>query len=181
MIPIGDELPTLRVPVVTMLLLAAIWTVWLFFQGAGLDELQLAASICNWGMVPGELTGEAPLGFAVPIARNAVPTVGASGAISGVLGAYLALYPRARVAMLFFPFVFRVRAWLVLVMWFGVQVVAGLPALTTVRPDVSGGVAVWAHVGGFIAGLLLVSLFRNRALVEADRRMMAAAHTGFFR
>jgi membrane associated rhomboid family serine protease len=100
-----------------------------------------------------------------------VPTVGASGAISGVLGAYLVLYPRIRVRTFFPPiFLLRVPAWLVLVFWFGTQVLAGLPELNRVDPDVSGGVAVWAHVGGFVAGVLLVKLFENRALVR--RRTM---------
>jgi membrane associated rhomboid family serine protease len=95
--------------------------------------------------------------------------VGASGAISGVLGAYLVLYPRVRVNMLFFFFVFiriiPVPAWLVLLWWFGWQVIGGLPALMTVNPEVSGGVAVWAHIGGFVTGALLVKLFENRERV----------------
>jgi membrane associated rhomboid family serine protease len=98
-----------------------------------------------------------------------VPTVGASGAISGVLGAYLVLYPRVHVRLLVFLFVFvtvvRVPAWVTLVLWFGYQVVAGLPQLMTVDSEVSGGVAVWAHVGGFVAGALLVKLFEDRELV----------------
>jgi membrane associated rhomboid family serine protease len=96
-----------------------------------------------------------------------VPTVGASGAISGVLGAYLVLYPRVRVKMYFPPiFIFHVVAWLVLLWWFGLQVLSGLPELNPMRPEVSGGVAVWAHVGGFIAGVVLVKLFENRSLVS---------------
>ena len=95
-----------------------------------------------------------------------IPTVGASGAISGVMGAYLLLYPKAKVRMYFPPiFLFRVSAWLVLLWWFGSQLLTGLPQLTQVRPDASGGVAVWAHVGGFVAGAVLVKLFENKALV----------------
>ena len=97
---------------------------------------------------------------------SAIPTVGASGAISGVMGAYLLLYPRAKVRMFFPPiFLFRVSAWLVLLWWFGTQVLAGLPELLQVRPAASGGVAVWAHVGGFVAGAALIKLFENKALV----------------
>jgi membrane associated rhomboid family serine protease len=68
---------------------------------------------------------------------------------------------------MFFPpfFLFRVSAWLVLLWWFGSQLLSGLPDLMQVRPEASGGVAVWAHVGGFIAGAALVKLFENRALV----------------
>ena len=96
-----------------------------------------------------------------------VPTVGASGAISGVLGAYLVLYPRIRVRTFFPPiFLLRVPAWMVLVFWFATQVLSGLPELNRVDPDVAGGVAVWAHVGGFIAGVVLAKLFEDRALVR---------------
>ena len=96
-----------------------------------------------------------------------VPTVGASGAISGVLGGYLVLYPRVRVRTYFPPiFLFHVPAWFVLVFWFGEQLLAGLPQLSPMRPDISSGVAVWAHVGGFVAGVLLVKLFENHALVQ---------------
>jgi len=101
-----------------------------------------------------------------------VPTVGASGAISGIMGAYLVLYPHARIRMFFPPFfLFHVPAWLMLVFWFGTQVLTGLPQLSPMRPEVSGGVAVWAHVGGFVAGVILVKFFENRALV---RRRLAA-------
>lgn len=249
MIPIGDENPTFRTPVMTYAILATIWAAWFLVQGAGFDQTALAASVCNLGVVPGELTGEAPLGFGVPIGPgmacvvddlainwatpltsmflhgswghilgnslflwvfgnniedsmgrlrylafyiicglaavaahvildpgSPVPTVGASGAISGIMGAYLVLYPRVKVKMLFILVVFfftsRVPAWLVLIWWFFVQVITGLPELMTVNPEVSGGVAVWAHVGGFLAGVLLVKLFENHELVA--RRLAVA-------
>ncbi|MBA3889133.1 MAG: rhomboid family intramembrane serine protease [Gemmatimonadaceae bacterium] len=109
-----------------------------------------------------------------------VPTVGASGAISGVLGAYLVLYPRVRVNMLFW-FLFFIRviplpAWLVLVWWFGIQVITGLPQLSPLRNDVSGGVAVWAHVGGFVAGVVLVKLFESKRRVAARVRAGRSTH-----
>ena len=98
-----------------------------------------------------------------------VPTVGASGAISGVLGAYLVLYPRVRVKMLVILVVFvtvmRFPAWAVLLWWFAWQVVSGIPQLLAVEQEVSGGVAVWAHVGGFVAGAALVKLFEDRRWV----------------
>jgi membrane associated rhomboid family serine protease len=97
-----------------------------------------------------------------------VPTVGASGAISGVLGAYLVLYPKVRVNMFFFFLIFfrifAIPAWIVLLYWFGVQVLTAY--LTPMRADVSSGVAVWAHIGGFVAGMLLIKLFENPRLVE---------------
>jgi membrane associated rhomboid family serine protease len=93
-----------------------------------------------------------------------VPTVGASGAIAGVLGAYFLLYPRARVLTWFFVFVMYLPAWVVLGEWFVLQFVSGAATLSMAHagPDM-GGVAVWAHVGGFIAGMLMIKLFPERA------------------
>lgn len=83
-----------------------------------------------------------------------LPMVGASGAIAGVMGGYLLLFPRARVDVLFifviFFRVFAIPAWAVLGVWFGLQVFSGLAV-----PGDQGGVAYWAHAGGFAAGLLL--------------------------
>ena len=254
MIPIGDENPTLRTPWMTYGFLAVTAATWLVVQGAGFDQAQLAASVCNLGLVPGELTGRAPLGQAIPIGprmacivdnepinvltpitsmflhggwmhlignmlflwvfgnnvedsmgrlrfvafyiicgiaaavahiivtpSSPVPTVGASGAISGILGAYLLLYPRVRVKMLFifiiFFKVFRIPAWIVLLWWFMIQVLTGLPELSPMRREViSGGVAVWAHIGGFVTGLVLVKLFENPDLVQ--RRTMVSDARG---
>jgi membrane associated rhomboid family serine protease len=65
-------------------------------------------------------------------------------------------------------------AWLALLFWFAVQVLTGLPQLNQVNPEVSGGVAVWAHVGGFVAGVLLIKLFEDRDLV-ARRTLVSDA------
>jgi len=93
-----------------------------------------------------------------------LPTVGASGAIAGVLGAYFILYPRARVLTWFFVFVFYIPAWIMLGYWFVLQFFAGAATLSMSRPghDV-GGVAVWAHVGGFLAGVVMIKLFPERS------------------
>ena len=100
---------------------------------------------------------------------SVVPMVGASGAISGVMGAYLVLYPRARVDTLFFFFVFvrvvPLPAWLMLGYWMLIQIAGS--ATTAVAGG--GGVAYGAHIGGFVAGLLLVFLFRDPKLVDAKR------------
>lgn len=252
MIPLSDENPTLRTPVMTYLILATIGATWVLVQGAGLQSEALAASVCDLGMVPGELTKRAPLGSGVPLGpgmacvvdnlpiniwtpltsmflhgswghllgnalffwvfgnnvedsigrmrflvfylicglvaagahvavdpSSPVPTVGASGAISGVLGGYLVLYPHVRVRMLFWILFFiriiHVPAWMVLLWWFAWQVIMGLPQLMPMRPEVSGGVAVWAHIGGFVAGVILVKLFVNddlhrRRLAMSDAR-----------
>ncbi|HUF27952.1 MAG TPA: rhomboid family intramembrane serine protease [Gemmatimonadaceae bacterium] len=111
-----------------------------------------------------------------------IPTVGASGAISGVMGAYLVLYPRVRVHMLFI-FIFLIRiiplpAWVVLLWWFALQVLTGLPELAQVDRQLSGGVAVWAHVGGFLAGVILVKPFENEALVRERNSVRRALHPG---
>jgi membrane associated rhomboid family serine protease len=240
MIPIGDDNPTLRTPVMTLLILGATFAVWVLVQGAGFQPIALAQSVCNLGLVPGELTHRAPLGSGVPLGNglacvvdndpinkftpltsmflhgswghilgnslylwifgnnvedsmgrlrflafyllcglaaaaaqilvdpaSPVPTVGASGAISGVMGAYLVLYPHIRVRTFFPPFfLFHVPAWVILLLWFATQVLTGLPQLSPMRPDVSGGVAVWAHVGGFLAGVVLIKLFENPRLVR---------------
>ena len=93
-----------------------------------------------------------------------LPTVGASGAIAGVLGAYFILYPRARVLTWFFVFVFYIPAWIMLGYWFVLQFLAGAVTLSVAQTgkDV-GGVAVWAHVGGFVSGLVMVKLFPERS------------------
>jgi len=253
MIPIGDDNPTVRVPVVTIFLIVAMFAVWVLVQGAGTDQVLLATSVCNLGMVPGELSRMAPIGLGVPIGHDLacvvdrerinlltpiislflhggwmhiignalflwvfgnniedvvgrgrflafylicglaaaalhiavdpsspVPTVGASGAISGVMGAYLVLFPKVRVRMLFiFIIIFKViplPAWLVLLYWFGLQLLSGLPELLAPNPELAGGVAVWAHVGGFVAGVVLARLFVDPQLMQRRRDILLSRH-----
>jgi Uncharacterized membrane protein (homolog of Drosophila rhomboid) len=223
----------------TYAILAAMAATWVFVQGAGMNETQLVTSVCNLGMVPGEITHLARVGTAVPLGngmacvvdrepiniltplismflhggwahllgnalffwvfgRNVenamgslrflafylicglvaaaaqimfepaspIPTIGASGAISGVLGAYLIDFPRVRIKMLFwfiiFFKVFRIPAWAVLVYWFALQLFMAMPDLQNVNGSSGGGgIAVWAHIGGFIAGILLVRFFSD--------------------
>jgi membrane associated rhomboid family serine protease len=93
-----------------------------------------------------------------------VPMVGASGAIAGVMGAYLVLYPHSRVLMLFpFPvFLFELPAVVFLAMWFVVQFLNGVSQLPFFEQDaISGGVAFWAHVMGFVMGLILVVFMKR--------------------
>jgi membrane associated rhomboid family serine protease len=100
---------------------------------------------------------------------SAIPAVGASGAISGVMGAYILLYPRVRVHTYFPPIFFlRLPAVLILGYWFTIQLAMGV---VTFGPEAgtTGGVAVWAHVGGFVAGLLLIKVFEKPALTTAKR------------
>jgi membrane associated rhomboid family serine protease len=102
----------------------------------------------------------ASLSHALTDPTSVLPTIGASGAISGVLGAYALLYPRARVLVLlwlgFFTRLMYIPAAIALGFWFLLQLVNG--ALSSEQ----GGVAFWAHIGGFVAGLVLVGLFKRR-------------------
>ncbi len=95
----------------------------------------------------------------------AVPSIGASGAVAAVLGGYLLLYPRARVLTLVFLFVFfafiQLPALLFLVIWFAQQALFGLADLTNPTGG-GGGVAYFAHIGGFLFGLAAIKLFANR-------------------
>jgi membrane associated rhomboid family serine protease len=95
--------------------------------------------------------------------HSRVPTVGASGAIAGVLGAYFVLYPKARV-LIWFPifFLFYLPAWVMLGYWFLMQFVSGAATSMAAYSDARGGVAFWAHVGGFIAGIVLIRLVPER-------------------
>jgi membrane associated rhomboid family serine protease len=232
----------------TLLILGAMVSVWLLVQGGGFDQRVLAMSVCNLGLVPGELTGQAPLGSGVTIARglacvvddepinwltpvlsiflhggwahllgnglflwvfgnniedvmgrgrflvffllcgvaaatvhvlvdpaSIIPTVGASGAVSGIMGAYLVLYPQVRVRMLFiFVIFFKViplPAWVVLLWWLGLQILMGLPQLAQ-SGELTGGVAFWAHVGGFATGVLLIGAFEDPEMVERRRAIL---------
>ncbi len=98
----------------------------------------------------------------------AVPMVGASGAISGVMGGYLLLYPRVRVFAFvpvgFFLMSIALPAWTMLVYWFLIQLLGGFASIGR-----AGGVAFWAHVGGFVAGLVLVKLFARPEWVARHR------------
>ncbi len=91
-----------------------------------------------------------------------VPMVGASGAIAGVMGAYLVKFPRSRVEMVFwaiFFFHFSVPAWVMLLYWFALQVLGSVSGMAEAA---QGGVAFFAHVGGFVAGIALVYLMGTR-------------------
>ena len=251
MIPLSDENETMRSPVITIGLIAVCVLAWIFVQGAGLNPVALVASVCDFGMVPGEVTKSVSVGVGIPMGhglacviddqainwitpiismflhgswghllgnmlflwvfggsvedsmgrrryllfyvvcglvaaaahvasgpRSPVPTVGASGAISGIMGAYLVLYPMVRVNMLFVIFIVPVRAWLVLLYWFFLQLAQAFAQMGPLRADASSGVAVWAHVGGFVAGVLLVRRFEDEARVERRTTGVHAIPTG---
>lgn len=87
-----------------------------------------------------------------------IPMIGASGAISGVLGAYLLLYPRAQILMVVFVFVTVLPAWMVLAVYMAIQITQ----VVFSDPD-QAGVAFWAHIGGFVAGFVLIKIFGGQA------------------
>jgi membrane associated rhomboid family serine protease len=220
-------------------LIAASTLAWLLVQGAGSD-MPLAASVCNLGLIPGELTQSLPPGSGFPMGdgvacltdpgpqyshvltsmflhgswmhllgnmwflwlfgnniedsmtrprfllfyvlcglgaalaqvaadpMSEVPMVGASGAISGVMGAYLVLFPRVRVYTIvplgFFLQQIALPAWGMLLYWMFLQFVGGVTSIASER---GGGVAFWAHIGGFAAGVVLIKVFERRDRVVA--------------
>ena len=240
MFPYHDENQTQRTPVVTMAFITINTLMWLLVQGAGGDPA-LARSVCDLGLIPGELTLSVPpgegfrmgddvvcltdpgrqtshlltsmflhggwmhllgnmwflwlfgnnvedsmtrsrfvafyllTGLAAALAQvvadpsSEVPMVGASGAISGVMGAYLVLFPRVRVYTIvplgFFMQQMALPAWVMLLYWAFLQLVSGVGSV--VSEQSGGGVAFWAHLGGFLAGLVLVKVFERRDRVQA--------------
>lgn len=229
--PIRDENPQLRIPYVTYLLIALNALAWLALQGVG-AEPQLTQSVCQFGLIPADLTGQLPpqsmsfcaidgqpdwhtaltsmfmhgswmhiignmwflwifgnniedamgpirfaifyvvCGLAATAAQvvadtgSAIPMVGASGAIGGVMGAYIILYPKVHVHMFIFLIVFirtfAIPAVAMLGYWIVVQVFGGISSIGSQE----GGVAFWAHIGGFAAGMALIFAFKDEDLLD---------------
>jgi membrane associated rhomboid family serine protease len=108
---------------------------------------------------------------------SAVPMVGASGAIGGIMGAYAVLYPKAGVhVLIFFGIITRVilPAWLMLGYWFLLQLVGAIPSVS----GSGGGVAIWAHIGGFAAGVVLIQIFQDRKRVAMHKTLMKRMRWG---
>jgi membrane associated rhomboid family serine protease len=150
-----------------MHLLGNMWFLWLF--GNNVEDAMTRPRFLAFYLASGLA---AALLQTIVEPRSIVPMVGASGAISGVMGAYLVLYPRVRVFTLvplgFLMTTLALPAWAMLLYWAFLQLASGLFSGVT---GAQGGVAFWAHVGGFVAGLLLVSVFRRRDHVVAHRGM----------
>jgi membrane associated rhomboid family serine protease len=252
MIPYHDENATQRQAIVTLALIALCVLAWVVLQGAG-AELYLARSVCELGLIPGELTGSLRAGVSFPMGEglycsidagsqpanvftsmflhggwmhlignmwflwlfgnnvedsmtrprflvfyllcgvaaalaqvlaepsSPIPMVGASGAISGVMGAYLVLYPRVRVFTFvplgFFMTSIALPAWVMLIYWMVLQIFGGL---TQVVGEGGGGVAFWAHAGGFIAGVALIKVFAApRHVAEHEAQRWQPRHVGW--
>jgi membrane associated rhomboid family serine protease len=138
-----------------MHLLGNMWFLWIF--GNNIEDAMTRPRFIVFYLVCGLAAALAQV-FTNP--ASSVPMVGASGAISGVMGAYLILYPRVRVHTLvplgFFLTTIALPAWVMLLYWAFLQFASGLVSIGSAE---TGGVAVWAHVGGFVAGIILVKLF----------------------
>ncbi len=144
-------------------LIANMWSLWIFGDNVEdrMGRLRFLVFYIACGLAAGALHQFTNL-------NSVVPTVGASGAIAGVLGAYFLLFPHARVLTLvpifFIPLFFELPAVVFLLIWLAIQVIQAYA--TGLGPEGTGGVAWWAHIGGFSAGVLLHRLF----LAPARRR-----------
>lgn len=142
-------------------LISNMWALWIFGDNVEdrMGRLRFAVFYLACGVVAG-------LTQLLTNPGSTVPSVGASGAIAGVLGAYLLLFPTARVVVLvpvfFLPFFFELPAVFYLGVWFVTQLFSGTLALAS--PEAVGGIAWWAHVGGFLAGMVLCGLFVRRRI-----------------
>jgi membrane associated rhomboid family serine protease len=158
-----------------MHLLGNMWFLWLF--GNNIEDSMTRPRFVAFYV----LCGLAAAGLQVWAEPDSViPMVGASGAISGVMGAYLLLFPRVRVFTLvplgFFITTMALPAWVMLLYWAFLQFVGGVSSIGAE----GGGVAFWAHVGGFVAGLVLVKLFaRPGDLVAHRARRWEPRRTGW--
>jgi membrane associated rhomboid family serine protease len=133
---------------------------WIF--GDNLERVMGAAKYAVFYLVCGIAAGLAHILFA---GGSTVPSVGASGAISGVLGGYLLMFPQNRVKVLTRGGVASVPAIVVLGMWIVIQLVSQLGSIA--QTSEGGGIAYMAHIGGFVAGMALVKLFATRQLATA--------------
>ncbi|MFN2570335.1 MAG: rhomboid family intramembrane serine protease [Gemmatimonadales bacterium] len=246
MFPYKDENPTEHPAVLTLAIIIANVLAFILVQGAGASPAAMARSVCDLGLIPGEVLQRVKPGTGVELApglyclvdavpkywtvitsmfmhggwmhlignmvflwvfgnniedvmghgkfvvfyllcglaaaaaqtfispHSVVPMIGASGAISGVLGAYILLYPKVRVHTLIILPIYittvALPAWVMLGYWIVLQVVSGLGSLSQIE---TGGVAFFAHVGGFVAGLLLIRLFASEEVLR--RRPTAPA------
>lgn len=157
-----------------MHLLGNMWFLWLF--GNNIEDSMTRPRYIAFYLLSGIGAALAQV-FADP--ASAVPMVGASGAISGVMGAYLVLFPRVRVFTMvplgFYATSVALPAWAMLIYWAALQLVSGV---ASVGSEQKGGVAFWAHLGGFIAGVVLVKLFERPARVAAHTSHRWRPHHG---
>lgn len=144
-------------------LLGNLWSLWIF--GDNVEDRLGHRRFLVFYLLCGLLAGAVHVGFHPD---SQVPTIGASGAISGVMGAYLVLFPRAKVLtlipILFYPLFVELSAFVFLGLWFTVQLLSGMLELR--ETEAAAGIAFLAHVGGFAAGAVLQLFFRRRESVR---------------
>lgn len=137
-------------------LIGNMWFLWVF--GSHIEDAMGSAKFLIFYLISG--VASAAVQFLTSLG-SPVPTIGASGAIAGVMGAFLILYPRVRVVTLIFILIFvttiDIPAAFMLIYWFALQLLSGLGSLTSVSQ--AQGIAWFAHVGGFVAGIFLVRMF----------------------
>jgi membrane associated rhomboid family serine protease len=155
-----------------MHIIGNMWTLWIF--GDNVEDRLGPLRYIIFYLLCGLAAGVVHL---LTNPTSTIPTIGASGAIAGVLGAYFILYPTARVIALFpvffIPFFFQLPAVTYLGLWALSQIFSGVLALG--MPEDAGGVAWWAHVGGFVAGIVLLPVFLKR---KGARRPMESDELG---
>jgi len=141
-------------------LILNMWTLWIF--GPAVEDRLGSVRFVVFYLIAGIA---ASFAHAVFNAKSTLPTLGASGAIAGVIGCYVRMFPFARLVMLvpvpFFPLFVEVHAIVYAIFWFVTQLVPGIFAL--MMPAAGGDVAWWAHIGGFVAGWVLVPFIRRPA------------------
>ena len=139
-------------------LIGNMWTLWIF--GDNVEDRMGPGRFLAFYLLCGLAAGGVHW---MTNSDSTMPTVGASGAIAGVLAAYFCLFPRAQIItvipILFYPLFYSLPAILFALVWIATQVFSGFASL--VAPGAGGGVAWWAHIGGFTAGLLLHRVFLN--------------------
>ncbi len=104
-----------------------------------------------------------------PVCATFIPSLGASGAISAVMGAYLMLFPSSKVKVLVLIFFssFYISAWVFLGLWFAQQLISGMGSTSELAAQAESGVAWWAHIGGFAFGVVAALYFKNKPAVKA--------------
>jgi membrane associated rhomboid family serine protease len=154
--------------------LSNIWTLYIF--GDNVEDRMGSARYLVFYLLVGTLAG---LLQALLEPKSWTPMIGASGAIAGVLGAFFMLYPRARVftliIVLIFPWFVNISALVYLGVWFVLQLFSGIAALNLPSAASAGGVAWWAHVGGFVFGVLFYRLFIPPVHPAYQRHMLKSS------
>lgn len=142
-----------------MHIIGNMWVLWIF--GDNVEDYLGHAPYLVFYLLCGVIASLTQVLFSL---GSTVPSIGASGAIAGVMGAYFLLYPRAKVlTWVFFIFFWWLPAWIWLGCWFALQFFSGAATSIAYSDQTSGGIAFMAHVGGFVAGLILIKLFPQRA------------------